>query len=251
MNRFLGKVAVVTGAARGLGEAIAARFLAEGAYTVALDLHLAPQKHPERHSAHILDIRDLDAVRATVDHIQQKFGRIDIWVNNAGIYQTSTIQEMTAKEWQLSLDVNLTGAVYCIQAVAPIMMGQSYGRIVNMSSMAGMVGFPATIAYGTTKTALIGLTRAAAVDLGPHGITVNAICPGSIMTDMQIMVDAKICEREGWPPGTFNAKRAAEVPMRRLGTPEDVAGLVTFLASDDASYITGQSIIVDGGLMPI
>ncbi len=251
LERFKDKVAVVTGAARGLGEEIAKRFLAEGASVVALDLNLAARLHDKRHSAHILDLRDAGSIRRVVDEIAYTFGRIDIWVNNAGIYHSGAIHEMPLDDWYLALDVNLTGAMLCIQAIAPIMMGQHRGRIINMSSIAGIVGFPATIAYGTTKTGLIGLTRAAAVDLGPYGITVNALSPGSILTDMQMTVDAKICEREGWPPGTFNAKRAAEVPLRRLGTPEDVAGVVAFLASDDASYMTGQTLILDGGLMPI
>lgn len=249
--RFSNKVAVVTGAARGLGLAIAGRFLDEGASVIGLDLIPSTLLHADRHSAHLLDIRDSDAITRTIETIRARFGRIDIWVNNAGVYHSSPINTMQIKEWQLALDINLTGSMLCIQGVAPIMTAQHYGRIINMSSMAGIVGFPSTIAYGTTKTGLLGLTRAAAVDLGSHGITVNAICPGSILTDMQMMVDAQICEREGWPPGTFNAKRAAEVPLRRLGTPEDVAGVVAFLASDDAAYITGQSLIVDGGLMPI
>jgi len=251
LERFKDKVAVVTGAARGLGEEIAKRFLAEGASVVALDLNLAARLHDERHSARILDLRDAGSIRRVVAEIAYTFGRIDIWVNNAGIYHSGAIHEMPLDDWHLALDVNLTGAMLCIQAIAPLMMRQHYGRIINMSSMAGIVGFPATIAYGTTKTGLIGLTRAAAVDLGPYGITVNALSPGSILTDMQMTVDAKICEREGWPPGTFNAKRAAEVPLRRLGTPGDVAGVVAFLASDDASYMTGQTLILDGGLMPI
>lgn len=228
MSRFDNKVAVVTGAARGLGEAIARRFMDEGAQVCALDLSLSAIQH-ERFSSHVLDVRNADAIRAATEYIQGTFGRIDIWVNNAGVYHSSAIHEMPFSEWQLALDVNLTGAMLCIQAVAPIMIAQGSGRIINLSSLAGMIGFPSSVAYGTTKTAIIGLTRAAAVDLGPYGITVNALCPGSILTEMQMQVDAKICERNGWPPGTFNARRAAEVPLRRLGTPKTWRGWLLFL----------------------
>ncbi len=250
MTSFAGKVAVVTGGAGGLGAAIARRLVMAGAEVCALDLKSFTPDH-ERLWSRQTDLRQAEAIAGAVAFISQRFGRIDIWVNNAGVYSSSAIQEMPLAEWQTALDVNLTGAMLCIQAAAPLMIAQHSGRIINISSLAGLIGFPASIAYGTTKTALIGLTRAAAADLGPYGITVNAVCPGSILTEMQTQVDAAICLRNGWPPGTFNAQRAAEVPLRRLGVPEDVAGAVAFLAGDDAAYITGQALIVDGGLLPI
>jgi NAD(P)-dependent dehydrogenase (short-subunit alcohol dehydrogenase family) len=248
--RFSGQVAVVTGAARGIGQAIAKRLADDGAQVYGLDVQDFVASDAAITPRHV-DVRDAESIQHTVNDIMGRLGRIDVWVNNAGVYSNGSIQAMSISDWRMALDINLTGAMCCIQAVVPPMIAQHYGRIVNISSIAGLIGFPESIAYGTTKTALIGLTRAAAVDLGPYGITVNAICPGSILTEMQMQVDLAISTRNGWPPGTFNTQRTAEIPLRRLGNPEDVAGVVAFLASPDAAYMTGQTLIVDGGLMPI
>jgi NAD(P)-dependent dehydrogenase (short-subunit alcohol dehydrogenase family) len=135
----------------------------------------------------------------------------------------------------------------CTKAIAPILKQQRRGRIINMSSIAGRTGFKNSLAYCSNKAAVIGLTRAAAMDLAPYNITVNAVCPGSIMTDMLRKVDGEICHNEGWPVGTHLKNKAHQIPMQRLGTIDEVAGVVAFLASADAAYVTGQAIEVDGG----
>ena len=151
------------------------------------------------------------------------------------------------QEWQMMIDVNYTGVFVCTKAVAPVMKRQNHGRIINMSSIAGRTGFKNSLAYCSNKAAVIGLTRASAMDLAPYGVTVNAVCPGTIMTDMVARVDAEICQHEGWPLGTHIKNKMESIPVRRLGTVEDVAGVVAFLASDDSAFVTGQAIEVDGG----
>lgn len=251
LNRFEGKVAAVTGAAQGIGYAIACRFLAEGALVAMLDRKpIDAAQFPPPVLRLELDISDHAHIRATVEHVHQHFGRIDVWVNNAGIYQSAELTEVRIEDWQQALDINLTGTMVCTQAVAPIMKAQGEGRIINVASLAGVIGFPHSAAYCATKAGIIGLTRSAALDLGPHGITVNAVCPGTLLTEMGYKVDEMICRDNGWEPGTFLKMRAAELPLRRLGTPDDVAGAVAFLASDDAAWITGQSLVLDGGQFP-
>jgi NAD(P)-dependent dehydrogenase (short-subunit alcohol dehydrogenase family) len=192
-------------------------------------------------------VSDHDAVQDAVKIVAHKYGRIDIWVNNAGLYRGTPMEQLGMDEWNLMLDVNYTGVFVCSKAVAPVMKQQHRGRIINMSSIAGRTGFKNSVAYCSNKAAVIGLTRATAMDLAPYGVTVNAVCPGSILTDMLCKVDAEICRNEGWPPGAHMAHKVEQIPMNRLGSAEEVAGVVAFLASADASYVTGQSIEVDGG----
>ncbi len=255
-HRFSDKVVAVTGGAQGLGEGIAMRFAREGARVAIIDLQ---QELCERVSARlrlegaadsmaiIASVAEPGAMNTAVGDITDRFGRLDVWVNNAGIYRGTATEDISMREWQMMLDVNYTGVFLCTQAVAPVMKSQGSGRIINMSSIAGRTGFRNSAAYCSNKAAVIGLTRATAMDLAPYGVTVNAVCPGSIMTDMLRRVDADICQNEGWPAGRHIANKEAQIPLKRLGYVEDVAGVVAFLASDDASFITGQAIEVDGG----
>ncbi|MCL4504630.1 MAG: SDR family oxidoreductase [Chloroflexi bacterium] len=254
--RFKGKVAVITGGAQGLGEGFALRFAREGADVVVIDLQ---HELCEQVAARLCDdcgvdavaistsVADPDAIGQAIRQITGRFGHIDIWVNNAGIYRGTAMEELSMQEWQMMLDVNYTGVFVCTKSVAPVMKAQAYGRIINMSSIAGRTGFKNSLAYCSNKAAVIGLTRASAMDLAPYGITVNAVCPGTIMTDMIRKVDADICKNEGWPVGTHITNKETQIPMKRLGSVEDVAGVVAFLASDDSSFVTGQAIEVDGG----
>ncbi len=256
MNRFTDKVAVVTGGAQGLGEAFATRFAAEGACVAIVDLQcdkcekVAAQVR-ERYCVQTLavdaSVADPEAVQGVVARVMAHFGRIDIWVNNAGLYRGTAMEDISMQEWQMMIDVNYTGVFVCTKAVAPVMKRQNHGRIINMSSIAGRTGFKNSLAYCSNKAAVIGLTRASAMDLAPYGVTVNAVCPGTIMTDMVARVDAEICQHEGWPLGTHIKNKMESIPVRRLGTVEDVAGVVAFLASDDSAFVTGQAIEVDGG----
>ncbi|NJM40704.1 MAG: SDR family oxidoreductase [Anaerolineae bacterium] len=193
------------------------------------------------------DICDHDAMMDHVGEIVQAFGRVDIWVNNAGLYRGTPMEQITMQEWQMMLDVNYTGVFVCTKAIAPIFKQQRNGRLINMSSIAGRTGFKNSLAYCSNKAAVIGLTRAAAMDLAPYNVTVNAICPGTIMTDMVRRVDEDICRNENWPLGTHIQNKSKQIPMQRLGSIEEVAGVAAFLASEDASYVTGQTIEVDGG----
>jgi NAD(P)-dependent dehydrogenase (short-subunit alcohol dehydrogenase family) len=255
--RFKGQVAAVTGAGRGIGLGILRRFAREGARAAALDLDIeaAQAAADELDSdgsalALHLDVADGDSIQAAVDQILDRWGRIDIWVNNAGIFYVHNIADPPDMvKWERILAVNLTGMFLCCQAVARPMLDQGSGSIINISSIAGKIAFPEEAGYCGTKSGVLGLTRSLAVELAPRGIRVNAICPGNILTPMLQSVDARICAEEGWEPGTHLKRTAEEVPLGYIGEPEDVAAVAAFLASDDASYVVGQAINPDGGLV--
>lgn len=255
--RFEGKVVAVTGGARGIGLGILRRFAREGARVVALDLDdqaaraaVAELGPPGAAMALHLDVADKAGVEAAVDRILNDWGQIDVWVNNAGIFYVEHIADAPdLKQWERIVAVNLTGMFLCCQAVARPMMARQSGSIINISSIAGKIGFPEEAGYCGTKAGVLGLTRSLAVELAPHGVRVNAICPGNILTPMLEAVDARICAAEGWEPGTHLRLTAAEVPLGFIGEPEDVAATATFLASEDASYIVGQALNPDGGLV--
>lgn len=253
---FQGKVAVITGGAQGLGAAFAARFARDGANIAIIDLQIEKCELVAARLATengvgalglVASVSDSVAIKSAIEQITARFGRIDIWVNNAGIYRGTPTEDLTMQEWALMLEVNYTGVFVCTQAIEPILKAQHSGRVINMSSIAGRTGFKNSLAYCSNKAAVIGITRASAMDLAAYGITVNAVCPGTIMTEMVEKVDAAVCKAEGWPPGTHLKNKATSIPAQRLGTVEDVAGVVAFLASDDASFVTGQAIEVDGG----
>jgi NAD(P)-dependent dehydrogenase (short-subunit alcohol dehydrogenase family) len=256
--RFEGQVAAVTGGASGIGLGIARRFAREGARVAVLDLNVeaadaAASEIGEAAGLGMalhLDVAEKASVEAAVDQILEAWGRIDVWVNSAGMFCACNIADKPdLVEWERIVAVNLTGMFLCCQAVARPMIAQASGSIINISSIAGKIGFPEEAGYCGTKAGVIGLTRSVAMELVAHGIRVNAICPGNILTPMLEEVDERICFAEGWEKGTFLRQTAERIPLGYIGEPEDVAALAAFLASDDASYIVGQSLNPDGGLV--
>jgi 3-oxoacyl-[acyl-carrier protein] reductase len=245
-RRLAGKVAIVTGASRGIGLAIARRFSAEGAAVVVN--YVARQDEAEAAVREIAaaggtavavqaDVSRGSDVAALVRTTLDRFGRIDVLVNNAGVMVTKGVLETTEDEWDRTIDVNLKGAYLCSKEVAPIMIRQEAGTIINISSNSGLY-HPSAMRfteYVTSKAGMNGLTKAMALALGPH-VTVNAICPGWIRTDMMEDIDPEVHQRI-----------LAETALARWGTPEDVAASAAFLASADASFITGELLIVAGG----
>jgi 3-oxoacyl-[acyl-carrier protein] reductase len=251
--RFQDRIVAVAGGASGIGLGIVRRFAREGARVAVLDVNYQSAEAAAGEVGGLpikLNVADKGEVEAAVNQIVEAYGRIDVWVNSAGIFCACDIAAAPdPQEWQRIVDVNLTGIFLCCQAVARPMIQQRSGSIVNISSIAGKIGFPAEAGYCGTKAGVIGLTRSVAMELVGHGIRVNAICPGNIMTPMLEEVDKQICLAEGWEPGSFMKQTAERIPLGYIGEPEDVAALAAFLASDDASYIVGQSINVDGGLV--
>ena len=240
-----GKVAIVTGASGGIGKAIAMHLAAQGAAVVAAyrknrqaadDLTGRIAEAGGQAISRQADVRDLAGMEKLAQEIIEKFNRIDILVNNAGVNRDELILTMSAEDWKDVLETNLTGAFNCTKAVAQQMMFQKSGRIINISSVAGERGGRGQTNYAASKGGLNAFTRAAAVELAPKKITVNAVAPGVIETDMSQEV----------------LRRAKEIvmnhiPLKRLGLAEEIAGMVGFLASDAAAYITGQVLNVDGG----
>jgi NAD(P)-dependent dehydrogenase (short-subunit alcohol dehydrogenase family) len=238
---FTGRVALITGAARGLGRAMAERFVDLGA-TVVLNVRRKEQSAAAGLSgvAHVqvADVTDPTAVTAMVNHALEQFGRLDILVNNAAAALSTRFEQIPLSEWQRVLDVNMTGAFICIQAVVPAMKARGYGRIINISSTAGKtVSTLGGAHYTASKAGLQGLTRAAAKELGVYGITVNAVCPGLFDTELT---------REHATETQLSAI-VQTFPVPRLGEAREVADLVAFLASPAAGYITGASFDINGG----
>lgn len=227
MPRLAGKVAIITGAARGQGAAEATRFAAEGADVVAGDVL-------EGEDVVDLDVTSPDSWARVVASTVDRYGRVDVLVNNAGIHATATVHEMAEADFRRVLDVNLVGPFLGIQAVVPHM--RSGGSIINVSSLNGLAAQRGTAGYTSSKFGLRGLTKTAALDLGPLGIRVNAILPGVIRTPMvSYVVD------------TREDELAAGLPLGRIGEPMDIAAAAVFLASDDSTWITGIDLTVDGG----
>ncbi len=247
MFDFDDRVAIVTGAGGGIGEATALLLAEQGATVVVTDV--IPEREAvgeaveERGGDALvreLDVTDADAAAGVVEDTLETFGRLDVLVNNAGIFPTATLEEMTAEEWQRVIDVNLTGVFNCTKAALPAMREAGYGRIVNVSSAAGgHVGWSGDLShYAASKGGVVGFTRSAAIDLGPDGITMNAVVPG--------MVDTGAAEEVADEEAIEAA--VAATPVGRQGDPEELAAAIAYLASEPAAFVTGASLVVDGGI---
>jgi 3-oxoacyl-[acyl-carrier protein] reductase len=245
--RFENQVAVVTGAGRGIGHAIAVRFAKEGARVASVSRTEAnAQKtadeinagRTDAAKAYAVDVADQAAVQKAAAQIFQDFGRVDILVNNAGVTRDGLSMRMSMEDWDTVLNTNLKGAFNFIQAVMRPMIKQRSGRIINISSIAGLIGNAGQANYAASKAGLIGLTKTLARELASRGITVNAVAPGLIETDMTTVLSEEVRQNI-----------LKNVPLGKLGEPEDIAGAVAYLASAEAKYITGQVLTVDGGMV--
>ncbi|WP_314941191.1 3-oxoacyl-[acyl-carrier-protein] reductase [Porphyromonas endodontalis] len=246
MNLLAGKTALITGAGRGIGRAIALRFAQEGANVAITDIRITDEVEEfiaqlnamgVKARAYTSNAADFDDAHKTVEAVAADFGAIDILVNNAGITRDGLLMRMTEEQWDMVINVNLKSAFNLTHAVTPIMMRQRSGSIINMASVVGVSGNAGQANYSASKAGMIGLAKSTAKELGSRGIRANAIAPGFIITDMTNALSEDV--KKQW---------AAQIPLRRGGTPEDVAGVATFLASDLSAYVSGQVIHCCGGM---
>ncbi|HNW48877.1 MAG TPA: 3-oxoacyl-[acyl-carrier-protein] reductase [Bacteroidales bacterium] len=246
MKLLEGKIALITGAARGIGKAIALKYASEGANIAFTDLvidenALNTKKELEAFGVKVIAIASnaasFDESHNVVEQVVKEFGKLDILVNNAGITKDGLMMRMSEQQWDAVINVNLKSAFNFVHAVTPVMMRQKSGCIINMSSVVGVSGNAGQANYSASKAGMIGLAKSIAQELGSRGIRANAVAPGFIITEMT-----------GKLPEDVKKQWAEQIPLRRGGTPEDVANVCTFLASDLASYVTGQVISVCGGM---
>ena len=244
--RVKGKVVIVTGAGRGIGREPAFLLSNQGAQVAVCDRDPAAVEEVSRQivraggesSAHAVDVTQRATVDEMVRQVKERFGRIDVLINNAGITMDATLAKMTEEQFDTVIDVNLKGVFNCTQAVLPHMLEQGKGKIINASSVVGLYGNFGQTNYAATKAGVIGMTKSWAKELARKGITANAVAPGFIMTEMTAKMPEKVLDM-----------MKEKTPVGRLGTPEDIAKAYLFLASDDADFITGQVLGVDGGLV--
>lgn len=242
-----GKCAVVTGAAKGIGKAIALKLASLGVnivlnYRSSEDKAIETEKEILSLGVEVLrikgDISKANDVENLIDCAKKKFGKIDIMVNNAGITKDTLLLRMKEEDFDSVINVNLKGVFNCLKAITPVMVKQKEGKIINLSSVVGLVGNAGQVNYAASKAGVIGMTKSLAKEIGSRGITVNAVAPGFIETDMTDVLGDR-----------FKEEAKKSIPLKRLGKAEDVAEVVAFLASDSANYITGQVIQVDGGMV--
>ena len=249
--RLQHKICIVTGSAQGIGLATALKFAREGATVAVCDLRAdavdaavaqcraaAPDKHASsKAEGHVVDVTDRASVDAMVQAVMARHGRIDVLVNNAGITKDARLVKMTLAQFDAVIDVNLRGVFHCAQAVAPVMVEQGHGVILNASSVVGIYGNFGQTNYAASKFGVIGFTKTWARELGPKGIRVNAVAPGFVETPILATIPDKVMQH-----------MKEQVPLHRLGKPEEIANVYAFLASDEASYVNGAVIEVSGGM---
>jgi len=267
-QRLIDKVAIVTGSGNGIGKAAALHLAGEGADIIVADIDIKSAEQTAREildasrkaTAYAIDLADISQIQPMVEQVVDEFGRIDILVNAAGIALTRPFLEITEDEWDRVLDINLKGTVFCIQVVAAQMIKQvpeqvidagraakSYGKIVNFSSISGRRGRALQIAYAASKAAIISVTQSAALALSVYNINVNAVAPSVVPTPMWEQIDKDYGRIFGKESGRSMKDFIEQIPLKRAGSPEDIAAAVVFLCSSDSDYITGQTLNVDGG----
>jgi 3-oxoacyl-[acyl-carrier protein] reductase len=246
-KKFAGQVAIVTGAGRGIGEAIARRLAAEGAKVAVVSRTEANAaktaeainaEYPAAAKAYAVDVADFAAVQELGDAILRDFERVDILVNNAGVTRDGLSMRMSSEDWDVVVDTNLKGAFNFIRAVQRPMAKLRRGRIINIASVVGLTGNAGQVNYAASKAGLVGLTKSIARELSGRGITANVVAPGFIETDMTAVL-----------PESIRTAVVDKIPLGRFGAPDDIAAAVVFLAGEEAGYITGQTLVVDGGMV--
>jgi NAD(P)-dependent dehydrogenase (short-subunit alcohol dehydrogenase family) len=252
-----GQVAIITGAGRGIGRATALELAQMGAAIVIAELDSASAERTaaevksrgRRASVVPTDVTSLTDLRAMAERTRTEFGRIDILINNAGIYRAASPLDITEEHWDAIMNVNAKAVFFASQAVLPVMIAQRRGSIISLASMAGKVGSRSNLPYNASKAAVISITKSLALAHAADGIRVNCVCPGFVETDMWIAVAREQGALMGLAPEEFTRQRAAQVPLGRMERAEDVANVIGFLASERAAYMTGQAINVTGGLI--
>ena len=260
MARLTDKVALVTGAAGGIGQAMIQRLAREGAHIVAVDIDAGFAGETTQTVTGLgrkietlqIDVSRKAEINRMIQQTVESMGRLDILMNNAGVIRFQEMQDITEEDWDFVCNVNLRGAFFVMQAAAAQMIQQGEGgKIVNTASVSGKQPEPLFVHYGVSKAGVISMTKSAAVALGPHGIRVNAICPGSTVTNMHLTVTHALAERRNISLDEMIKEREATIPTGRRNDPSDIAAMAAFLASSDADNITGQAYNVDGGQVMI
>jgi NAD(P)-dependent dehydrogenase (short-subunit alcohol dehydrogenase family) len=252
-----GQIAIVTGAGRGIGRAIALELARQGADIVIAEMDQAGAKRTaeevgalgRKSLAVATDVTSRADLRAMVDRAKAEFGRIDILINNAGIYKAAATLDVTEDHWDAIMNINAKAVFFATQAVLPVMIAQKSGVIVSLASMAGKIGSKTNLPYNASKAAVVSMTKSLALAHAGEGIRVNCVCPGFVETDMWKVVSRDQGKLLGMTPEEFTRQRAAQVPLGRMETPEDVAHVVAFLAGPRSGYMTGQALSVDGDLV--